>query len=139
MAVLKTQKNNASVAEYIAAIESSSRRADCERLAAIMTEVTGEQPAMWGTSIVGFGSYHYVYSSGREADWMLTGFSSRKTSLTCYIMAGFEGYSDLMAQLGPHTTGKSCLYLKKLSDVDEKVLRSLIAQSVAFMKTRFGS
>jgi hypothetical protein len=89
---------------------------------------------MWGTSIVGFGSYHYKGASGREGDWMLTGFSPRKQNLTLYIMPGFEDYDSLMKNLGKHTTGKSCLYIKKLEDVDTKVLKELVTKSVKKMK-----
>ena len=104
----------------------------------IMMEVTGEKPKMWGPSIVGFGSYHYVYASGREGDWPLTGFSPRKQALTLYIMAGFGHYDELMSRLGKHKTGKSCLYVKRLSDIDESVLRELIAASVDHMKSTYG-
>jgi hypothetical protein len=99
-----------------------------------MQEVTGETPTMWGDTIVGFGSYHYKYASGREADWMLTGFSPRKQNLTVYIMAGFAQYNDLLARLGKHSTGSSCLYIKKLQDIDLAVLHELVSQSVAHMK-----
>jgi hypothetical protein len=91
-----------------------------------MTEVTGVEPAMWGSAIVGFGSYHYRYGSGREGDWPAVGLSPRKQALTIYIPEGFEGYRELLDRLGPHSTGKSCLYLKRLSDVDEQALRGLI-------------
>ena len=91
-----------------------------------MVEVTGEQPTMWGGSIVGFGTYHYRYASGREGDGPAVGFSPRKQALTIYVSEGFEAYDDLLARLGPHSTGKSCLYIKRLADVDEDVLRSLV-------------
>jgi hypothetical protein len=94
---------------------------------------------MWGPSIVGFGSYQYTYESGREGDWFLTGFSPRKQNLTLYIMAGFERWDDLMAKLGRHTTGKSCLYVKRLSDIDAKVLKELVTASVKHMKSRHPS
>jgi hypothetical protein len=139
MAELKTQKNDASVMDFLQSVENEQRRSDSLRLLRIMQEVTGEEPVMWGPSIVGFGSYHYRYESGREADWMLTGFSPRKQALTAYIMAGFDRYDELMAKLGTYTTGKSCLYLKKLDDVDESVLRELIDASCAHMQTKYGS
>ncbi len=92
---------------------------------------------MWGTSIVGFGTYHYKYASGREGDWMLTGFSPRKQALTLYIMAGFEKYQELMDQLGTFKTGKSCLYVKRLSDINLDVLEELVRESVRYMKTQY--
>ncbi len=95
-----------------------------------MKDVTGEEPTMWGSSIVGFGRYRYKYESGREGEWMITGFSPRKTDLTLYIMHGFERVADLMTRLGKHKTGKSCLYIKKLSDVDLGVLRKIVEKSV---------
>jgi len=135
----KTKKNDASVLDFLNAVEHDQRREDSLELLKIMEEVTGEKGVMWGPSIVGFGSYHYVYASGREGDWMQTGFSPRKQNLTVYIMSGFSRYDDLMSRLGPHKTGKSCLYLKKLSDVDESVLRELIAASCDHLKTTYGS
>jgi hypothetical protein len=101
-----------------------------------MREVTGERPVMWGPSIVGYGQYRYVYESGREGDWMLVGFSPRKTALTLYIMPGFSRYEELMQRLGKHSTGKSCLYLKKLADVDMTVLRELVGASVEHMRRK---
>ncbi|MCO5207271.1 MAG: DUF1801 domain-containing protein, partial [Anaerolineae bacterium] len=95
--------------------------------------VTGEPGALWGTSIVGFGTYHYKYASGREGDWFVTGFSPRKQNMTLYIMPGFEQYNDLLSKLGKHKTGKSCLYINKLDDVDLDVLRELVAQSADYM------
>lgn len=129
-AELKTKQNEASVDDFLAAVENDQRREDCYKVLAIMRKITGEEPKMWGKTIVGFGTYHYKYATGREGDWMLTGFSPRKQSLTLYIMAGFDRYEELMAKLGKHKTGKSCLYLNKLSDADPKVLTELIKQSV---------
>lgn len=134
MAELKTQKNAASVEEFLNSVENERKRADSFRVLELMREVTGEEPAMWGTSIVGFGSYHYKYASGREGDWFLAGFSPRKQSLTLYIMSGFEEYDALLSKLGKHKTGKSCLYLNKLDDVDEQILRKLVKKSVEHMK-----
>ena len=103
----------------------------------MMEEITGEPPRMWGPSIVGFGTYHYRYASGREGDWMLTGFSPRKQTLTVYIMAGFDRYDELMSRLGTHKTGKSCLYLKKLDAIDRGVLKDIVTDSVAVMRKRY--
>jgi hypothetical protein len=100
----------------------------------LMKEVTGEEPVMWGPSIVGYGSYRYEYKSGRTGEWMLVGFAPRKQNLTLYIMPGFEHYESLLSKLGKYSTGKSCLYIKKIEDVDEDVLRELVRQSVEHMK-----
>ncbi len=134
MAELKTKPNNASVETFLNSVENESKRQDSFAILELMREVTGEAPKMWGDSIVGFGSYHYKYASGREADWPLTGFSPRKQNLTLYIMAGFEQYEDLLQRLGKHSTGSSCLYIKRLSDINLEVLRELVANSVAHMK-----
>ena len=134
MAELKTKVNNASVDKYLKSIKDKRVRDDCYKTMEIMQKATKSEAKMWGTSIIGFGSYHYKYASGREGDWMLTGFSPRKQNLTLYIMPGFEEYDSLMKDLGKHTTGKSCLYIKKLDDVDKKVLKKLVAQSVKKMK-----
>ena len=133
MAQLKTQPNKQSITAYLNSIDPPQKREDSFAILKLMQEVTGEAPQMWGDSIVGFGRYHYKYASGREGDWFVTGFAPRKKSLTLYIMAGFDDYDDLMSKLGKHTTGKSCLYIKKLEDVDQNVLRELIKQSVDYM------
>ena len=133
MAELKTKKNDAGVEDFLNRVENKRRREDSFVVLELMKEVTGEEPKMWGTSIVGFGSYHYKYASGREGDWMVTGFSPRKQSLTLYLMDGFDGYDALIGDLGKHRTGKSCLYINKLDDVDMDVLRELVRQSVAHM------
>jgi hypothetical protein len=133
MAKLKTQKTNASVTAFLKSIADDDRRKDCQTLVRIMKRAVGAEPKMWGTSIVGFGHYHYKYASGRENDWFLAGFSPRKQDLTLYIMAGFDHYDALMARLGKHKTGKSCLYLKRLADVDVAVLEDLISASVKHM------
>lgn len=138
MSTPKTTPHNASVLDFLNAVENSERKADAFEALEIMKEVTGEEPVLWGPSIVGFGTYHYVYASGREGDWPLTGFSPRKQALTLYIMAGFDRYDDLMSRLGTYKTGKSCLYVKRLSDIDEAVLRELIAASVDHMKSTYG-
>ncbi|MBN2503462.1 MAG: DUF1801 domain-containing protein [Anaerolineales bacterium] len=137
MAELKTQQNDASVEEFLNAVKNESKRADSYRILELMREVTGEEPTMWGTSIVGYGSYHYKYASGREGDWFLAGFSPRKQNLTLYIMAGFDEYDDLMSKLGKHKTGKSCLYINKLADIDEQILRELVKKSIEYMKTAY--
>jgi hypothetical protein len=122
----KTTKNEASVAEFLASVADPQRRADAEAVCALMADVTGEQPTMWGGSIVGFGSYHYRYATGREGDWPAVAMSPRKQSLTLYVSAGFDAHEELLGRLGPHSTGRSCLYIKRLADVDEQVLRSLV-------------
>lgn len=137
MAELKTKRNNADVAQFLAGVSDEQKRADCDVLMTIMKRVTGEEAAMWGGSIIGFGSYHYRYESGRSGDWMATGFSPRKTALTLYIMQGFSGHEDLMKQLGRHKTGRSCLYIKRLSDVDLIVLEKLISRSFRFIREKY--
>lgn len=130
MAELKTKESDASVSAFLASIEDEQRRKDAEAIAAIMASVTRLPPKMWGASIVGYGSQRYKYPTGREGDWFRTGFSPRKGSLTVYINSGFARHPELMAKLGTYTTGVSCLYIKRLADVDQKVLRQLVAQSL---------
>ncbi|MBE9068788.1 DUF1801 domain-containing protein [Leptolyngbya cf. ectocarpi LEGE 11479] len=137
MSDLKTQPNDASVDKFIQALENEQRRNDCLTLLPIMQRVTQREPTMWGDSMIGFGRYHYRYKSGREGDWFITGFSPRKRELTVYIMPGFENYSALLEQLGKHRLGKSCLYIKKLSDVDITLLETLITQSITEMEARY--
>lgn len=134
MAELKTQMNEGSVADFIANIPDAQKRQDCETLLGLMHDVTGEEAKMWGDSIVGFGSYTYKNSAGKANQWFLTGFSPRKQALTLYIMAGFDDNAELLARLGKHTTGKGCLYIKRLSDVDPDTLREMIATSVGRMR-----
>lgn len=134
---IKTKKNTGSVSAYIQSIENEALRKDGKALVKLFKEVTGSKPKMWGSSIVGFGEYHYVYPSGREGDWMATAFSLRKSGPTLYIMPGYENYSDLLEKLGPHTLGKSCLYLKHLADVDQKVLQKLIKAGLADLKKQY--
>jgi Domain of unknown function (DU1801) len=128
----KTQPTDASVAAFVAGLADERQRADSERLIALMSKVTGEPATMWGPSIIGFGSYHYRYASGREGDAPLVGFSPRKTALTLYASAGEDGRAELLARLGPHKVGKSCVYVKRLSDVDEQVLADLVRAGVAY-------
>ena len=130
MAELKTKPTKASVKEFFNQIPDKERRDDCIAVAKMMEEITGEKPKMWGPSIVGFGTYHYKYASGREGDWPISAFSPRKKDLTLYIMMGFEKQPELMKQLGKHSTGKSCLYIKRLSDVHIPTLKKLIKSSV---------
>ena len=134
MAELKTKVNNASVDKFLKGVKDERVREDCYKILEIMQKATKAEPKMWGTSIIGFGSYRYKYASGREGDWMLTGFSPRKQNLTLYIMPGFDEYENMLKELGKHTTGKSCLYIKKLEDVNTKVLKKLVTQSVKKMK-----
>lgn len=129
----KTKKNDSSVADFIDSVSDEGRRSDCWKVLELMKEATGAEPKMWGASIVGFGSYLYQYESGREGEWPLVGFSPRKQNLTLYLMYGFEKYPDLMEKLGKYKTGKSCLYIKKLEDIDHKALRKLIELSVKAM------
>lgn len=133
MAELKTKETAESVHAFLDKIADADRREDCRKVVDIMRSVTKEEPKMWGGSIVGFGRYHYKYASGREGEWPITGFSPRKGDLTLYIMGGFDQVSDLMENLGKYKTAKSCLYIKKLSDVDLVILRKLVAQSVKLM------
>lgn len=130
----KTQASPDGVKAFMAAIPDAGRRADCETIAKMMEKATKAPAKMWGSSMVGFGSYDYKYASGREGTWMLTGFSPRKGDLTLYIMAGFEQYDALLAKLGKFKHGKSCLYIKSLDEVDTKVLQQLITASVKHMK-----
>ncbi len=134
-AELKTKVNKASVEDFLNSVEDEQKRADCFEIAKIMTQVTKEKPKMWGASIVGFGTYHYKGASGREGDWMLTGFSPRKQNLTLYLMGGFDMHKDLLKKLGKFKTSVGCLYIKKLDDVDKKVLKQLVTQTVKTMKT----
>jgi hypothetical protein len=126
---LKTQPTDDDIAAFLAAIPDERRRADSEAVCRLMAEETGETPVLWGTAIVGFGRHHYRYASGREGDWMAVGFSPRKQNLTLYLMDGFAGYEELLAKLGRHSTGKSCLYIKRLEDVDTDVLREMVRAS----------
>ena len=134
----KTQKTEVNPREFLQSIDHDKRREDSLRVLQMMEDLTNWEPRMWGGSIVGFGDYHYQYESGREGDFFKVGFSPRKTSLTIYIMPGFDRYAELMGQLGKYKTGKSCLYINKLEDVDEAVLKELIAESVKYMNEKYG-
>lgn len=129
MAAPKTLRNDGDVEAFLSAVTDARRRDDAREVVAMMREITGEEPAMWGSSIVGFGTLRYRTKSGQEADWMVTGLSPRKQALTVYLMDGFDRRADLLDRLGPHTTGRSCLYLKRLDVVDHDVLRELIRSS----------
>lgn len=133
----KTVETEASVENFINSVDSEQKRRDSWDLIAMMQEITGCQPKMWGTSLVGFGSYHYKYDSGREGDTLVTGFSPRKTAMTLYVMPGFEEFEEHLAKLGPYKTGKSCLYLKNLAVVDREVLKEIISTSIDIMKSRY--
>ena len=137
MAEPKTKATRASVDHYLDVIGDELRRDDCRTLVKLMRRVTKEPPVMWGTSIVGFGSYHYRYASGHEGDSCLAGFSSRKGDISIYVTAGFEGQEPLLANLGKHKAGKVCLYVKRLADVDLELLESLVEGSVAEMRRRY--
>jgi hypothetical protein len=132
----KTRPTKSSVATFIAALTDQSRRADAKTLIKLMQGAAGDKPKMWGPSIVGFGSYHYKYDSGREGEMPLIGFSPRKSAMVLYNLAGFQDSEALLARLGKHTTGKSCIYIKKLADVDEQVLETLVVESVRALRAR---
>lgn len=134
MAELKTKPSKQSVAQFIKQIDDQQKREDSKAIIKIMEELTKAKPVMWGPSIIGFGTLHYKYESGREGDWFLTGFSPRKQNLTLYIMSGFEPHPDVLEKLGKYKTGKSCLYIKKLEDIDLKVLKKLIRESIKAVK-----
>jgi hypothetical protein len=137
MSELKTKPNDADVLAFLDQIEDEAKKADSLAILKMMQEATDEPAKMWGNSIIGFGQYHYKYASGREGDWFLTGFSPRKQQFSLYIMAGFDQYDDLLSQLGKYKTGKSCLYIKRLSDVNQSVLNKLIEASVDYMNRNY--
>jgi uncharacterized protein YdhG (YjbR/CyaY superfamily) len=134
MAEPKTRPTTESVEKFVSGIADEQRRKDCFRVLEIMKAVTNVEPAMWGTSIVGFGRYNYKYESGTKGEWFLVGFSPRKQDLTLYLMSGLDRYKDLLTKLGKHKRGRACLYIKKLDDVDLSALKTLIKQSVADIK-----
>ena len=137
MAENKTQSTGASVAEFIASVDHPGRREDAERLDLIFRETTGFEPRMWGPSLIGYGRYHYRYDSGREGDFLATGFSPRKANMVCYILPGYADFGPILDRLGKHKLGKSCLYLGRLDGVDEDVLRELIAAGLADLRQRY--
>ncbi len=136
MADIKTKPTELSVTVFIDAVTDSTRRADAKALVKLMRDATGEKPKMWGPSIVGFGSHHYRYDSGREGDMPLIGFSPRKAANVLYGMIGSSDSRALLTKLGKHTTGKGCLYIKKLADVDQRVLEEMVVKSVASLQAR---
>lgn len=139
MAKLKTTPNDLNVEDFLNAVEHDTRREDSFVVLQMMKDITGEAPQMWGTSIIGFGNYHYKYDSGREGDWFLTGFSPRKQSLTIYMMGSASASSreEILSRLGKHKTGRGCLYINKLTDVDLEVLAELIRAGVAVLKEKY--
>ena len=132
----KTKPTETSVNYYLASLQPDRKRDDALAISTMMRRATGELPKMWGDSIIGFGDVHYKYDSGREGDWFLVGFAPRKANLVLYIMPGFKEYGSLMKKLGKHKTGKSCLYINKLADVDMKVLEQLVSKSAKFIKKK---
>ena len=134
MAELKTKRNKGNVEAFLNNVSDEKKRQDSFKILELMKQITGKDPEMWGDSIVGFGSYHYKYASGREGDWFVTGFSPRKQNLTLYIMPGFDEYEQLLGKLGKHSIGKSCLYVKKVEDIDLDVLKELVKKSVDHME-----
>lgn len=137
MSANKTQPSGADVQAYVDAVEHPVRRADAQTLLEMMREISGEEPALWGPSLIGFGRYHYRYDSGREGDFFRIGFSPRKSSQVLYIMPGFADEADLLSRLGKHKTGKGCLYVNKLADVDQGVLRQVCERAWATMAERY--
>lgn len=135
----KTQKTNDPVEGFLGTVKPEQKQADCAKIHSIMKEVSGLAPKMWGKAIVGFGDYHYKYASGREGDSFRTGFSPRAQAISVYIMPGYTNFSDELARLGKHKIGKSCLYIKKLSDIDVDVLREIITKGLAIMEEKYPS
>lgn len=129
-AEIKTKKTEHSVRAFLEVLPDEEQRAGCLRLTEIMQTITGAEPKLWGTGIVGFGDMHYQYASGREGDWFLTGFSPRKQNITVYLSYGFEKHADLMSRLGTFKTGKACIYIRRMTDVDEKVLAEVIKRAL---------
>ncbi|HKI77019.1 MAG TPA: DUF1801 domain-containing protein [Ignavibacteriaceae bacterium] len=137
MAELKTKRNTKSVTKFLNSVIDENKKADSFALLKLMQQTTKEEPKMWGDSIVGFGEYHYVYESGREGDFFLAGFSPRKQYLAVYVMSGFKELANLLKKLGKFKKSVSCLYLKSLSDVDQKVLKEIIKKSVSATKKKY--
>lgn len=136
MAGLKTVPNDGDVEAFLDGVEDPVRRGECREVLALMRELTGEEPRMWGESIVGFGRYRYRYESGRTGEWFLTGFSPRKKDLTLYVLPGLDAFAEVTARLGRFRTGRSCLYLKRLDDVDRQALRELVSRGVAALEPK---
>jgi nucleoid DNA-binding protein len=136
-AELKTKPTKEAVEAFLNKVSDTQKREDCFTVLNLMEQITKAKANMWGPSIVGFGNYHYKYESGREGDFFITGFSPRAQNLTLYVMAGFDKYDELLNKLGKYKIGKSCLYIKKLGDIDQKILKQLIAESVKYMKKTY--
>ena len=134
MTELKTRENDASVLDFLSTVEDESKRDDCFEILKMMEEATGAPPRMWGSSIIGFGSYHYKYASGQEGDWMRIGFSPRKQNIALYFMAGVEKHPELLKKIGKYKIGKSCFYIKRLDDVDRKALRKMMVDNLMELK-----
>ena len=137
MAKNKTTKTEGSVSDYLNTVTDETKRADCFKIIELIEEQTGLPPKMWGPAIVGFGSYHYKYDSGHEGDAPLFGFSPRANAITLYLSTGFSRREELLAKFGKHTTGKGCVYLKRLSDVDTGVLRAMVDESVNYLREKY--
>ncbi len=135
----KTQKTNDPVEDFLNTIKPEQKQADCFEILAIMKDITGLEPKMWGKTIIGFGEYHYKYDSGREGDSLRTGFSPRAQALTVYIMPGYTDFDEELSRIGKYKMGKSCLYIKKLSDIDIDVLREIITKGLAIMEEKYPS
>lgn len=138
MGTIKTHRTDESVDAFIRAITDEQRRADCQALLELMRRATGVDPAIWSSALVGFGTYHYKSASGQEGDWFPVGFASRKAAITVYLGLSLDESEDLLARLGPHKTGKGCIYIKRLADVDAAVLEQLVADAYSRIKRTFG-
>ncbi len=137
MAELKTKLNDDDPLAFLESVEDEKKRQDAYEILEMLKKISGKEPRMWGGSIIGFGNYHYKYDSGREGDWFLAGFSPRKQNFSLYIMSGFDRYNELLKKLGKYQTGKACLYIKKLEDVDRKVLYELMEVSYQRMNAKY--
>ncbi len=133
----KTIANKASVADFVRSIDDEQKRADCKAIMKMMAAASGKRATMWGANIIGYGQYHYKYESGREGDFMRVGLSPRTNNISIYIIPGFDKYQSLLEKLGKYKTGKSCLYIKRLDDVNTKVLQKIIEDSLRVMKARY--
>ena len=133
---LKTKPTDSSVVDFLNDVEDEQKREDCFAILDLMMEITGEEPRIWSGGTIGFGSYQYKGKSGSEGEWYITGFSPRKQNITIYIMAGFDRYTEYMSELGKYKTGKSCLYINKLADIDSKLLKKIAAHSAGMMRDK---
>lgn len=135
MSELKTKQTNASVDKFLNSVEDEKKREDMFKLKEMFEEVTGEPAKMWGKKVVGFGKYSYKYASGKTGEWMIVGFAPRKSNITIYIMSGFNEYGEILEDLGPHKLGKSCLYIRRLSYINEEALKKLVKKSFNHLKS----